>query len=261
MKKVLFLLIGFHFVYATLAQKSKESKNKGKVTYLVVTDFKHKDTSQAPKITNMNATEAQLYFNEYESVFIIGENTPTQEVKGKDRNGNEITTNLKLGSKEGFKFYKNLKNNQLISTEAIFDKVFVILDTLKGISWNINFDKVKQIGNLTCTEATANYRGRKYTAWFTTQIPISQGPWKLYGLPGLILEAYDSTRQVNFFFKNLSLEEKNITEKLIPPPTKNVISFQEYKKRLIKKLKEFERSMQEQNRTGTVEIGTIEPLN
>ena len=46
--------------------------------------------------------------------------------------------------------------------------------------------------------ATADFCGRHWTAWFATDIPVSDGPWKLGGLPGLILEAYDKGHQYTF---------------------------------------------------------------
>ena len=49
-----------------------------------------------------------------------------------------------------------------------------------------------------CQKATARFRGRDYTAWVATDIPISNGPWLLGGAPGLILEAYDAKREYIF---------------------------------------------------------------
>lgn len=43
-----------------------------------------------------------------------------------------------------------------------------------------------------CFVATAKFRGREWTVWYTSEIPISAGPWKFNGLPGLILRAYDA---------------------------------------------------------------------
>jgi hypothetical protein len=40
-----------------------------------------------------------------------------------------------------------------------------------------------------CKKATTNFRGRYWEAWYTEEIPIGQGPWKLCGLPGMILKA------------------------------------------------------------------------
>ena len=46
--------------------------------------------------------------------------------------------------------------------------------------------------------ARCTFKGRTWTAWFTADIPLDNGPWKLCGLPGLILRAYDSKQQYIF---------------------------------------------------------------
>ena len=49
-----------------------------------------------------------------------------------------------------------------------------------------------------CKKATINFRGRHWKAWYTLKIPISEGPWKLHGLPGLILCAYEDKGDFKF---------------------------------------------------------------
>ena len=43
-----------------------------------------------------------------------------------------------------------------------------------------------------CQKATTTYGGREWTVWYTPDIPVSAGPWKFQGLPGLIMAANDS---------------------------------------------------------------------
>lgn len=69
-------------------------------------------------------------------------------------------------------------------------------DTVK-LNW-ILVNETKLYGNLKVKKATTNFRGREYTAWFAEDIPISSGPYKFYGLPGLIVELYD-TKQTHHF--------------------------------------------------------------
>ena len=47
--------------------------------------------------------------------------------------------------------------------------------------------------------AVSDFRGRRWTAWFAPDISISDGPWKFSGLPGLIMEAYDTENHYRFF--------------------------------------------------------------
>ena len=71
------------------------------------------------------------------------------------------------------------------------------IEDLEMPQWELQ-DSTKTILDYPCQLAISEYRGRTWYAWFTFDIPISDGPWKLGGLPGLILEAYDSDRDYTF---------------------------------------------------------------
>ena len=70
--------------------------------------------------------------------------------------------------------------------------------------WEIT-DSVMVIDGINCVKATADYRGREWTAWFAPEIPFNEGPWKLWGLPGLIVRAYDSKGHYRFDAKSISV--------------------------------------------------------
>lgn len=55
--------------------------------------------------------------------------------------------------------------------------------------WIIVEDSTKNILGFDCLFAYSDYHGRQWNVWFTPEIPIQDGPWKLYGLPGIILAA------------------------------------------------------------------------
>ena len=78
-------------------------------------------------------------------------------------------------------------------------------DTARIISWEL-LPQTKNITSFKCQKARGNFRGRTYTVWFTNDIPVSMGPWKLNGLPGLILEATDSSNQFQFFAEKIELK-------------------------------------------------------
>ncbi|MCL1667080.1 GLPGLI family protein [Elizabethkingia ursingii] len=61
----------------------------------------------------------------------------------------------------------------------------------RKLSWKILSDKQK-IGEFDTQKAEATFAGRKWTAWFTTEIPFQDGPYKFHGLPGLIVKIEDS---------------------------------------------------------------------
>ena len=103
------------------------------------------------------------------------------------------------------------KNNQELQ---IFDRIgkdqFVYSPNHK-INWKIGESK-KRIGDYECAEATGVYNNRIYTAWFTTEIPIAEGPYTFKDLPGLVLEVYDSEK----YFLITLLSIQNLAEVIQP---------------------------------------------
>ena len=61
----------------------------------------------------------------------------------------------------------------------------------QAMKWTLA-DGEKTVCGYLCHKAVCDYGGRKWTAWYSQDIPVPYGPWKLCGLPGLILKAEDS---------------------------------------------------------------------
>ena len=76
----------------------------------------------------------------------------------------------------------------------------------RKINWKISSEKEK-IGEWNAQKAEADFAGRHWTAWFSTEIPIQDGPYKFRGLPGLIVKIEDKTGSHKMELKGI----KNIT--------------------------------------------------
>lgn len=120
----------------------------------------------------------------------------------------------KFGTNDPFNLFYDLNEGlmyQIIKSEGqkafinYTDTIFLISEELGNISWEI-IDEQKQIGDFMCQKAYGRYKGRDYAVWFAPDIPISLGPWKLNGLPGIILEAEDSQKEVWFYAKKVRIE-------------------------------------------------------
>ena len=90
--------------------------------------------------------------------------------------------------------YKNYPEGRMTVTDGLILQDYCYVDSLHTQIWTMG-DSTREVLGYTCQQATADFRGRHWTAWFATDIPVSDGPWKLGGLPGLILEAYDEGQQ------------------------------------------------------------------
>lgn len=87
------------------------------------------------------------------------------------------------------KTYPDFKTYLITSIEN--DSYKVLED--RPLEWKISPEKSK-IGAFEAQKAEANFAGRLWTVWFTTEVPFQDGPYKFHGLPGLIVKAEDKTR-------------------------------------------------------------------
>lgn len=94
---------------------------------------------------------------------------------------------IKLPSDYKIFLTKKLKENRLYYSYKTFNRVFFISDSVHIMQWNLE-KETKEILGFRCKSASTLFRGRKYTAYYTTKIPASNGPWKFGGLPGIILQ-------------------------------------------------------------------------
>lgn len=93
--------------------------------------------------------------------------------------------------------YIVFKSDSIYSQGQVFKTTYYVKDPIHKPSWEILPD-TKNISGYACQKATGHFRGRDYDVWFTNEIPIQAGPWKLNGLPGLIIYAEDQTGSIRF---------------------------------------------------------------
>lgn len=111
-----------------------------------------------------------------------------------------------------------LKSNRNVSQEAFLTNYgkrelqliysgmggyFVLDEVYPEIDWEI-LDETALIDGFGTQKARGSFGGRIYEAWFTTELPIQGAPWKLHGLPGLVLKARSVDGDVNFDFISLN---------------------------------------------------------
>ncbi|MGZ5198092.1 MAG: GLPGLI family protein [Kaistella sp.] len=124
----------------------------------------------------------------------------------------------------------------------IGNDTYKVLEDRK-MNWKIAPEK-KQIGEFKVQKATTDFAGRNWTAWFTADVPIQDGPYKFSGLPGLIVEISDQTGTHKMELKGLKKIQETKTDELntqgkdIPFTKKKPIDVN--RQQYVKQLKQFE---------------------
>jgi len=105
-----------------------------------------------------------------------------------------------------FYVYKDYIKEKVTVTDYISYHKFIYDDELKPQDWIVMEDTMSVLGYL-CQKAVCSFRGRDWEAWFTPDIPVSEGPYKFYGLPGLIMKLEDN--ESHYIFEIQGIEQIN----------------------------------------------------
>ena len=126
------------------------------------------------------------------------------------REGGVLRNNPFLDSK----LYKDYKAKKIYVVDHISIDWFIYEENLVPQNWVIQ-DDITTIAGYTCQKAVCDYRGRSYEAWFTSEIPINEGPWKFCGLPGLIVRLNDTQHHFKFELAEFKKIDKFIDARLL----------------------------------------------
>ena len=98
---------------------------------------------------------------------------------------------------ETYSIYKNYPTGKFTMTDKIATDWFLVEELVPEQQWTLT-DETKEILGYQCKSAKCSFRGREYTAYYTDEIPVADGPWKFGGLPGFIMEVRDADNHYSF---------------------------------------------------------------
>jgi GLPGLI family protein len=122
---------------------------------------------------------------------------------------------------------------QVFMYDMIAKKILLIEDNYIVPVWEIT-DESKVVAEYKCLKAKTTFRGREWIVWFAPDIPVPFGPWKLHGLPGLILESCSADNRycmqaVKIEFKRDAILDKDFAT-LYAADNDKPITYQKYLK-------------------------------
>ena len=167
------------------------------------------DTSVMECIYNYRIIDHSLGdMREYHAILELGDSIFKYESYGSYRLDSALVGKQQMTLGEYFDFYnkyspdfkefllENVNANKLSYYGKVSIDKFMYHEEVPHIDWALS-DSTKEICGYLCHQATATFRGRNWIAWYC-DIPKSVGPWKLNGLPGLILAAETEDKEHTF---------------------------------------------------------------
>ncbi|HZX58985.1 MAG TPA: GLPGLI family protein [Mucilaginibacter sp.] len=211
MKKQLLLTATLLFaVFAARAQKMDTARILVHYKFTWVRDTTHRDHPYAENMVLYIGKSAGAYRSYDGIVYKAQFKKAFAEAAAASPDGHPMINRRGVGT--NVEYYQFPNEQKLFTKDQLMTNSYLIDGSMPIIDWKTSGDTAT-FGGLHCQKATCHFKGRDYTAWFCPDLPVHIGPWKLNGLPGVIVDARDAKNEVVFKFDGV--------EKAIPTPPKS----------------------------------------
>ncbi|MBU4538870.1 MAG: GLPGLI family protein [Weeksellaceae bacterium] len=205
MKKLISLL----FITAFVALNAQETANR----FFYELSFKpKKDSARTDKVMMiLDITKDKSIYRDYTMVAqdsIMKIQVEAMQKSGVFKDISKMVTMPKFSEKV-YKFYPEMKVQYVERISSGFTPMNIGYNDDSKINWKISNEKAK-IGSYNTQKATTEFGGRTWNAWFSSDIPLQDGPYKFHGLPGLIVKIEDEGKNYSWELKgNKKVENFN----------------------------------------------------
>lgn len=209
MKTTLTTLFAIALTTTALAQSPDKALARVKYNFSHIQDTTQRDKPYTENMLLVIGKNASAYTS-YDKINnqIAMQQQIQEQMKNQAGSGN-MSINIKSqGNKptSSLDYFYFAKENKFFVKERVFNN-YLLEEEIPKINWKITKDTTSLSG-VHCQKATGYFKGRNWIAWFAPELPFQSGPWKLNGLPGLIIEAYDEKKEVQFLFNGM----ENVTD-------------------------------------------------
>ncbi len=215
MKKIVALLA----ISGSILLSAQETANR---FFYELTFKPKKEQAETDKVmTILDITKDKSLYRDY--TMVAQDSLLKAEVEAMQKTGmyKDMSKTIKMPKFSGqvYKFYPSMKVQYVDMVANGFTPMKIGYNDDTKFNWKIENAKEK-IGEYNAQKATTDFGGRKWTAWFSTDLPFQDGPYKFHGLPGLIVKIADSDNNYSWVLKGNkqvpNYSEKTFAETVIP---------------------------------------------
>lgn len=165
-----------------------------------------------------------LHYSPDVSIYLNGKKNEDQEVTEEMAGGGTMVIKMDEPDEQ---VYFDVKNQKVTEQRDFMSRMFLIESPVDSIPWKLTGNQ-REILGFPCMEAMFIKDTVKTIAWFTPNIPVSTGPGKYRGLPGLILEVNvnDGKRLITA----ASVTPADVTALLVSPKKGKKVTREEFNK-------------------------------